>query len=200
LENPEEKLFDDKANEETSEVKPDDALQKKWYIVQTYAGFENRVKTAIENKIESANLQNKIFRVLVPEEGIIEFRNNTRVERVKRMYPGYIFVEASLDDDIWYLIKRINGVARFIGAKGEALPITEKEIQRVLRQIGVKEKTYDADYSIGESIRIISGSFRGYTGSVEFVAPEKTKLKVLISIFGRETPMEMDFDQVEKIE
>lgn len=173
--------------------------QRRWYIIFVHSGYEHRVKTAIEERINNSDLGQKVFRVLVPEEEIVELRQNRRVERMKKMFPGYVFIEMILDEETWYKIRRTSGVARFIGAHKMPVPISEKEMQRVLRQIGLKEETIiETDFEKDEAIRIISGPFRGYVGTIDECHPGKGKLKALVSIFGRDTPVELDFSQVER--
>ncbi len=173
--------------------------EPKWYIVQTLTGQEDKVKLRLEQTIEELGLKEKILRVLVPEEETVEIRGEKRIERKRKMYPGYVFVEMILDEDTWYKIRSTAGVARFIGSKTSPVPVTDREMQRVLKQLGIKEKEINVEFVVGEPIRIISGSFRGYTGSVAEVNPAKSKIKAMINIFGRDTSVEVDFDRVEKV-
>ena len=185
--------------EEPAAEEPKEAVPPKWYIVQTLTGMEDRAKAKIENEIEVRNWKGKVFRVLVPEEETVEIKGDKRVVRKRKMYPGYVFVEMVMDEEVWFEIRQTQGVARFIGGKTHPVPVTEREMQRVLKQIGIKEKEVTVEFEIGEAIRIISGSFRGYTGSVSEINAGKSKLKVMINIFGRDTSVEVDFDRVEKI-
>ncbi len=173
--------------------------EPKWYIVQVLTGQEDRVKERIDSSIEEMALKEKVFRVLVPEEETVEIKGDRRIERKRKMYPGYVFIEMLLDEDTWYKIRSTLGVARFIGGKTHPIPVTDREIQRVLKQIGIKEKEFTVEFEIGEAIRIISGSFRGYTGSVNEINAAKSKMKVMINIFGRDTSVEVDFDRIEKV-
>ena len=182
---------------ETTE--PEELKEPKWYIIQTLTGQEEKVKERIENNIEALGLKEKVLRVLLPEEETVEIKGDKRIERKRKMYPGYVFVEMRLDEDAWYKIRSTNGVARFIGGKTTPQPVSEREIQRVLKQLGIKEKEIKVEFEMGEPIRIISGSFRGYTGSVSEVNAAKSKLKAMINIFGRDTSVEVDFDRVEKV-
>jgi transcriptional antiterminator NusG len=172
---------------------------RKWYIVQTYSSQEYKVQQRIQQVITEKSLEDKIFRVLVPEEETIEIKNNKRVERVSKIYPGYIFIEAIMSEDIWFEIRRISGVAKIVGTKNAPTPVTEDEILRILRKIGDKTKKIEVDFETGEMIKVISGPFRGYAGPVSEINAERGKLKSLISIFGRETPVELDFNQIEKV-
>ncbi|OGI05901.1 MAG: transcription termination/antitermination factor NusG [Candidatus Margulisbacteria bacterium GWF2_35_9] len=136
--------------------------------------------------------------MLIPEEDIIEVKNNKRVERAKKMYPGYIFVRMVFDNELWYVIKRIPGISKFMGNQNMPMAVTDGEMLKVLRQVGVKVQKYKIDFEIGDVVKIIAGPFRGYTGPVTDISMDKGKLKSLLLIFGRETPVEIDFDQVEK--
>ena len=186
--------------EEVAEEKKDEAKgDKKWYVVQTFSGQEDKVKESIVRNVENMNMQHKIFKVLVPEEETVEIKGGKRIEKVKKMFPGYVFIEMILDDESWYVIRGTPGVAKFIGTKVKPTPVSDKEMQRVLKQIGIKEEKLEAAFDVGESVRIIGGPFRGYTGSVDEVNAQKGKLKTLINIFGRDTPVEVNFEQVQKI-
>ena len=184
----------EEANVEQKEEKP-----RKWYVIQTFSGQEEKVKKAIERTVESMGMQQKVFRVLVPEEETVELREGKRFEKVKKMFPGYVFIEMTLDEGSWYVIRQTPGVAKFIGSKVTPTPVSDREMQRVLKQLGVKEEKIEVAFEQGETVRIISGPFRGYTGSVDEINPERGKLKALINIFGRDTPVEVNFEQVEKV-
>ena len=172
---------------------------RKWYVLQTLTGNEELVKTSIERTVKQFSLENKVFSVLVPEEDIVEIKEGKRVEKKKKMFPGYVFVEMILDETSWHAIKQTPGVAKFIGNKTRPIPVTDREMQRVLKQLGVREERIDVFFEKGEAIRIISGPFRGYTGSVEELNTQRSKIKTLVNIFGRDTPVEIDFEQAEKI-
>ncbi|OGC33400.1 transcription termination/antitermination factor NusG [candidate division WOR-1 bacterium RIFOXYB2_FULL_48_7] len=172
--------------------------ERRWYVVQTLTGQEERAKAALEQTIDSEGLQNRVFQVLVPMEETIEIKNGKRQEKIRKMFPGYVFVEMILDEETWYLIRQTTGVARFIGTKVKPTPVSEKEMQRVLKQLG-KEEKLEVNFEKGEGVRVISGPFRGYTGIVDEINPEKGKLKVLINIFGRDTPVEVNFEHSQRI-
>jgi len=190
--------------EKTEEV-PQEVVQapaaedRKWYVIQTLTGNEELVKASIERTIKQFSLENKVFSVLVPEEDIVEIKEGKRVEKKKKMFPGYVFVEMILDESSWHAIKQTPGVAKFIGNKTRPIPVTDREMQRVLKQLGVREERIDVFFEKGEAIRIISGPFRGYTGSVEEINTQRSKIKALVNIFGRDTPVEINFEQAEKI-
>ena len=171
---------------------------KKWFVIQALTGQEDKVKMAIEQTIEIKNIKNKVFQVLVPLEETVEIKGGKRVKKIKKMFPGYVFLEMILDDESWYLMRETAGVARFIGTKVKPTPVSDKEMQRVLKQLG-KEERLEITFEKGEGVRVISGPFRGYTGTVDEVNAEKGKLKVLINIFGRDTPVEVNFEHAQKI-
>jgi transcription termination/antitermination protein NusG len=195
----------DEVKELPAETKPEEqpkaepVEERKWYVLQTLTGNEDLVKTSIERSLKQPGMDGKVFTVLVPEEDIVEIRDGKRVERKKKMFPGYVFVEMVLDDSSWHGLKQTPGVARFIGNKVRPIPVTDREMQRVLKQLGVREEKLDISFDKGEAVRIISGPFRGYTGSVEEVNYSKSKIKALVNIFGRDTPVEIDFEQAEKV-
>jgi len=188
-----------KTEEQPQPVQAPATEDRKWYVLQTLTGNEELVKTSIERTIKQFSLENKVFNVLVPEEDIVEIKEGKRVEKKKKMFPGYVFVEMILDETSWHAIKQTPGVAKFIGNKTRPIPVTDREMQRVLKQLGVREERIDVFFEKGEAIRIISGPFRGYTGSVEEINTQRSKIKALVNIFGRDTPMEIDFEQAEKI-
>jgi transcriptional antiterminator NusG len=187
--------------EKKEEVKPEApaAEERKWYVLQTLTGNEELVKSSIERSVKQFGIENKVFSVLVPEEDIVEIKEGKRVEKKKKMFPGYVFVEMMLDETSWHAVKQTPGVAKFIGNKTRPIPVTDREMQRVLKQLGVREETIEVFFEKGEAIRIISGPFRGYTGSVEEINTQRSKIKALVNIFGRDTPVEIDFEQAEKI-
>lgn len=185
---------------ETPEIAEEESLSNlkgEWYILHVFSGYENKVCVALEHKIQEAGWKNKVYKVLIPEEDVIEVKNNRRVEKRKKMFPGYVFINMDKDDDIWFQIRKIPGVARFVGADFPE-PVPEKEVMRILRQTGEKVKKVEIDFEVNEAVKVISGPFRGYVGEIKEIHAERGKVKVMISIFGRSTPMELDFNQIEK--
>ena len=174
-------------------------IDRRWYVLQTLTGNEDLVKSSIDRSIKNEGFGDRIFNVLVPEEDVVEIKDGKRVERKKKMFPGYIFVEMVLNEATWHALKQMPGVARFIGNKVRPIPVSEREMQRVLKQLGVREEQIEIHFDKGEAIRIISGPFRGYQGSVEEINPQKSKIKALVNIFGRDTPIEIDYEQAEKV-
>lgn len=171
----------------------------KWYIVQCYTGQEYKVQARVLQLIEDSKLQHIISRVLVPEEETIEIKNNKRVEKIAKIYPGYLFVQMEYDDGVYFAIRSLPGVAKFVGTRNQPTPVVEDEILRVLRKVGDKTPKVDVDFEVDEVVKVISGPFRGYSGQISEINAERGTLKALISIFGRETPVKLDFDQVEKV-
>ena len=189
------------APKEKPEEKPNETVSddRKWYVLQTLTGNEDLVKSSIERDVKRLGIENRVFSVLVPEEDIVEIKEGKRVERKKKMFPGYVFIEMVLDEETWHAVKQTPGVAKFIGNKTRPIPVTDREMQRVLKQLGVREEQIEVSFEKGEAIRIISGPFRGYSGSVEEVNMQRNKIKALVNIFGRDTPVEIDFEQAEKM-
>ena len=191
-------VTDNTVAEDTEDNSSDQVEGAEWYILQVFTGKEKNVQLRIDNLIERNKWENRVLRVLVPEELTIEIKNNKRIERIKRLYPGYVFVQMLLEDDLYYALRSVQEVAKFVGTKTKPTPVTETEILSVLRKSGDKTKKIDVDFEVDESIKIVSGPFRGYTGIISEINADRGKLKSLVSIFGRETPVELDFDQVEK--
>ena len=174
------------------------AGEKKWYVVQTFTGQEDKAKQALQQTVETEGLKTRVFQILVPLEETVEIKGGKRVSKIRKMFPGYVFLEMILDEETWYLIRQTAGVARFIGTKVRPTPVSDKEMQRVLKQLG-KEERLEITFEKGEGVRVISGAFRGYTGTVDEVNAEKGKLKVLINIFGRDTPVEVNFEHAQRL-
>lgn len=172
--------------------------KKKWYVVHTYSGYENKVKINLEQRVNSMGMQDQIFQVLIPTERVLEVKSGKRKFVQKKVFPGYVVVEMILNNDSWQVVRNTPGVTRFVGAGGKPVPLNESEIENILKQMGKGEKIPTFNIEVGETVRIIVGPFTGYTGKVREVDQEKTKLKIFISIFGRETSVELDFNDVEK--
>ncbi|PIS29593.1 transcription termination/antitermination factor NusG [Candidatus Saganbacteria bacterium CG08_land_8_20_14_0_20_45_16] len=172
--------------------------ERHWYVIQALTGQEDKVKQSIELTIRMSSLKDKVFQVLVPTEEIVEIKGGKRLVKVKKMFPGYVFLDMILTEETWYLMRETPGVARFIGTKVQPTPVSGKEMQRVLKQLG-KEERLEITFERGEVVRVISGAFRGYTGTVDEVNAERGKLKILINIFGRDTPVEVNFEHAQKI-
>jgi len=170
-----------------------------WYVIHTYSGYENKVRTNLERRVASMAMQHKIFRVLVPTEDEIEVKDGKRRIAKKKVFPGYVLVEMLMDDDSWYVVRNTPGVTGFVGSGSKPLPLQDKEVKAILRGLGDETPKFRITYQKGSSVRINSGPFMDFSGIVDEILPEKEKVRVLVSIFGRETPVELDFAQVEKI-
>lgn len=174
-------------------------VEKQWYVVHAYSGFEDTVKSSIEEKTKTQNLEEKFGRILIPAETVVEVRGKKKKEAEKKFYPGYILIEMMLDDETWHLIKSVPRVSGFVGG-AKPVPVPEEEIAQILKQIerGV-DSPVKTQYLINEQVRITDGAFANFTGSVEEVDIEHGRLKVMVGVFGRQTPVELNFYQVEKV-
>lgn len=172
---------------------------KKWYVIHTYSGYENKVKANLEKRVESMGMQDKIFRVLVPVEESVELRNGKKKVVQRKIFPGYVLVEMIVTDDSWYVVRNTPGVTGFVGTGNKPIPLQESEVKAILKQMGIEEPKPKIDLAINQNVKVISGPFEGLVGRVVEVNHDKQKIKVLISIFGRETPIELEYNQVEKI-
>lgn len=174
-------------------------METAWYVIHTYAGYENKVKANLEKRIESMDMGDRIFRILVPTEDQIEIKSGEKKVNKKRIFPSYVLVEMLLTDESWYLVRNTSGVTGFVGTGGKPVPLREDEVQKILKKMGVSTYKGKIDYEIGQSVRVTDGPFENFVGSVEEIDLEKGKLKVKISMFGRETPIELDHSQVEEM-
>lgn len=174
-------------------------MSKNWYVVHTYSGYENKVKTNLEKRVESMGMQDKIFRVLVPMEEEIEMKNGKRKVIQRKVFPGYVLVEMIVTDDSWYVVRNTPGVTGFVGAGSKPIPLMESETKLILKQMGIEEPKQKIDIALSQNVKVSSGPFENFVGKVVEINQDKQKLKVLISMFGRETPIELGFDQIEKI-
>ncbi len=175
---------------------------KNWYIVQTYSSFEKKVANAIIEEAKKAKLEDKIDEVLIPTHDVTEVRRGKRVQRKKKYFPGYILVKMDMGNQIYHLIKNIKKVSSFLGQRGNPVPISEKEIQKIKGQIevGIDQPKSFISYNIGEKVQVIDGPFASFNGLVEEIDEEKSRLKVSVMIFGRPTPVELEFNQIEKVQ
>jgi len=172
---------------------------RRWYVIHTYSGYENKVKTNLEHRIHSMDMGDKIFQVLVPTEEEIEIKNGKRHPVERKVYPGYVLVEMNMGDDSWYVVRNTPGVTSFVGMGTTPTPLSDAEVKAILRQIKLDAPKYKVAFTKGEAVRVTDGPFTDLHGVVDEVNPERNKVKVLVSIFGRETPVELDFLQIEKL-
>jgi transcriptional antiterminator NusG len=176
-------------------------MTKHWYVVHTYSGYENKVQQNLEHKIKSLGMEDRIFKVSVPTEEVMEMKGGEKKISKRKIFPGYVLIEMEMGNDAWYIIKSIPGVTNFVGSGGRPIPLTDTEVDNIKKQVvAVKEKPRPkVAFERGESVKVIDGPFTNFTGKVEEVNPSKGKLKVSISVFGRATPVELDFLQVGKL-
>jgi transcriptional antiterminator NusG len=172
---------------------------KQWYVIHTYSGYENKVKANLEHRIESMGVEDQIFQVLVPMEEEIEIKNGQRQTVNKKVFPGYVLVEMAMSDESWYVVRNTPGVTSFVGSGNRPTPLMDHEVKSILKQMGVETPKFKVQFQKGQSVRVNDGPFAEFIGTVDEVNPERNKVKVLVSIFGRETPVELDFLQIEKL-
>ena len=177
---------------------------KKWYVVRSVSGKENKIKEYIESEVKRLNLGDLVEQILVPTEKVIQIRNGKKINKERVFIPGYIMVQASLTGEVPHVIKSINGVIGFLGEVkgGDPVPLRQAEVNRLLGKVdelSVKDENVNIPYTIGETIKVIDGPFNGFNGTVEKVNEEKRKLEVMVKIFGRKTPLELSYMQVEKV-
>ncbi len=171
----------------------------RWYVVNTYSGHENKVKQNLEHRVVSLNQKRAVRSVVVPTETVTEMKDNQKIPVEKRTMPGYVLVNMELNDDSWQLVKGTPGVTGFVGASNEPVPLTQPEVDRLLHREVAQKVATKAQFSIGESVKVVSGPLSDFSGEISEINQDAQKLKVLVSIFGRETPVEVGFDQVKKI-
>jgi len=180
----------------TSTGKQDPSAGRRWYVIHTYSGYEHAVKKALEQRIETMGMQNHIFNVLVPTEKVM--KKGKLVEEEKRIFPGYVLVDMIVTDESWYVVRNTPNVTGFVGSGTVPVPVSGDEFKIIKRQIGQQEPVFKIDVNLGDAVVIRTGPFARYEGVINSVDDEKGKVKVLVSIFGRETPVELDFDQIQK--
>lgn len=176
-------------------------MAKRWYVLHVYSGFENKVAEAIMDKARQLGLDEKVEQVMVPMEEVMEVRRGQKVNAERKFFPGYVLAKLDMSDEVWHLVKNTPKVTGFLGAGNKPSPITEKEADRLLKQIqeGVERPRPSVLFDIGEEVKVAEGPFASFNGTVEDIDEEKGRLKVSVSIFGRATPVELEFSQVEKI-
>ncbi|HHT64581.1 MAG: transcription termination/antitermination protein NusG [Caldicoprobacterales bacterium] len=169
--------------------------QGKWYVIHTYSGYENKVKANLEKTVENRSLHDLIFEIKVPMEEQIEEKNGRRKAVLRKIYPGYVMVKMIMTDESWYIIRNTRGVTGFVGPGSKPIPLTDEEV----RAMGVEYIPIKLDAEIGDNVRVISGPLENFIGSIEEIYPDKQKVKVLVSMFGRDTPVELEYHQIQKI-
>jgi len=171
----------------------------RWYVIHTYSGYEDRVKKNLDQRVLTMDVKEKIFRVVVPTEDEIEIRDGQRRTVARKVFPGYILVEMVVDDESWYVVRNTPGVTGFVGSANRPIPLEDDEVKGILRQMEAEAPRVRVGYQVGQSVRVTDGPFSEFIGVVDELDEAKGKVKVLLSFFGRETPVELDFLQIEKL-
>ena len=172
---------------------------KHWYAIHTYSGYEEKVAESIRQRADSLDMKDKIFQVLVPKEKMIEVKNGKRKVVEKRIFQGYVLVEMKMSEDAWYIVRNTPSVTGFVGSGSEPTQIEKDEIEKIMKRMGRAEPKHKIDFTIGEVVNITDGPFKGFDGSINEIDAQKGKLKVLVNMFGRETPVELDSLQVKRV-
>ena len=200
----EEELNEDKQREAEEvqaqeEEKKAKKSQKRWYIVHTYSGYENKVKVNLEKRIEYMNMGDKIFRIEVPQKTVTQMRGGKKQEREEKIFPGYVLVEMIMDEDSWYVVRHTSGVTKLVGSAKRPIPARDSEIKKIINRSTSQSQKIELDVKAGDKVRITSGPFADFIADIIEVYPDKSKLRANVSIFGRETPVELEYKQINKI-
>jgi transcriptional antiterminator NusG len=176
-------------------------MASRWYVIHVYSGFEKKVATAVREQAEQKGLADRFEEILVPTEEVVEVKRGAKVSSERKIFPGYVLIKMDLDDETWHLVKNTAKVTGFLGGRGRPSPISEAEAARIMRQVqeGVERPKPSITFDVGEQVRVSDGPFTSFNGVVEEVDEEKSRLKVAVSIFGRATPVELEYSQVEKV-
>jgi transcriptional antiterminator NusG len=173
--------------------------ENNWYVIHTYSGYENKVKANLERKVHSMGMENEIFRVLVPMEDEVEFKDGKKKVAKRKVFPGYVLVEMIVTDKSWYIVRNIPGVTGFVGSGTKPIPLSTSEVKSILKAMGMEEQEPRIDICVNQLVKIKCGAFENWSATVTEVFAERGKIRVLVNMFGRETPVELDFSQVEKL-
>ena len=184
------------AQEEAKKAKNN---EKRWYIVHTYSGHENKVKVNLEKRIEYMNMGEKIFRIEVPQKTVTQIKGGKKQEREEKIFPGYVLVEMIMDEDSWYVVRHTAGVTKFVGSAKRPIPARESEIKKIINRSTSTTQKIELDVKAGDKVRITSGPFADFIADIIEVYPDKSKLRANVSIFGRETPVELEYKQIQKL-
>ncbi len=172
---------------------------KRWYVIHTYSGYENKVKKNLEHRISSMDMENQIFEVTIPTEDVMEIKAGKKVINQKKVFPGYILVQMQLGDDSWYVVRNTPGVTGFVGSSAKPTALSEAEVDKILNRVAAGKPKPKTEYTEGQTVKVIHGPLADFTGTISEINLDQSKLKVLVSIFGRETPVELAFNQVAKL-
>ncbi len=200
----EEQLNEDKLQELAEEeakaqAKKNKANQKRWYIVHTYSGYENKVKVNLEKMIENQGLGDRIFRIEVPQKTVTQIKGGKKTEKEEKVFPGYVLVEMIMDEETWYVVRHTTGVAKFVGSAKKPIPAKDSEIKKIINRSSSQTQKIELDVKVGDKVRITSGPFAEFVADIIEVYPDKAKLRANVSIFGRETPVELEYKQINKL-
>ena len=169
-----------------------------WYVLHTYSGYENKVKKSIESRVESLDLEDRVYEIVVPTQDEIEIRSGQRHTVQRKVFPGYVLVRMERDDETWYALRNTPSVTGFVGINNEPVPLSEREIQSIISGMAAEAPKVSISFQLGDTVRIIDGPFADFRGEIDEISEEKGKIRVLVSFFGRETPVELDFLQAER--
>ncbi|HEV2109026.1 MAG TPA: transcription termination/antitermination protein NusG [Thermomicrobiales bacterium] len=175
-----------------------ETAEGRWYVLHTYSGYENKVKKTIESRVEALDLADRVHEVVVPTQDEVEIRNSQRHTVQRKVFPGYVLVRMAMDDDTWYALRNTPGVTGFVNVNNKPVPLGETEVQSILKGMTAEAPKVKISFQLGDTVRITDGPFADFRGEVDEVSQEKGKIKVLVSFFGRETPVELDFLQAER--
>lgn len=173
--------------------------QAKWYVIHTQTGHEQKVKEALEQRIKSLGVEDKIFKIIIPLREVVIVKKGKKTKNKEKVFPGYILIKMILDDNSWLVVRTTQGVTGFVGAGLKPTPISEKEVEAIMKFVEQEQPRFKTKFSVGEAVKITSGPFADFLGTIESIDEEKGKVKVLVSIFDRETPVELDFLQIQKL-
>jgi len=173
--------------------------EKNWYVIHTYSGYEDAVAKNLKQRIESLNMENKIFNVIVPKEKKVKIKNGKRKIVEEKIYPGYVLVEMIVDDESWYVVRNTPRVTGFLGAGTTPIPVSKKDIDDLMKRMEVAEPEFQVDVEVGAEVKILDGPFKGFEGKVSEIDQARGKIKVLVNMFGRDTPVELDSLQIKKV-
>ena len=190
---------DFQAEDKKEDIKTEKAPKKRWYVVHTYTGHENKVKVNLEKRIEYMNMSEKIFRVEVPQKTITQVKGGKKTEKEEKIFPGYVLVEMIMDDDSWYVVRHTAGVTKFVGSSKKPIPAKDSEIKKIIHRGQAQAPKIVLDVKVGDKVRIVSDPFAEFIGDITEVYPDKSKLRANVSIFGRETPVELEYKQIQKV-
>ncbi len=188
-----------KAEEKAPVMKVDNTPKKHWYIVHVYSGYENKVKTNLEKRIEYMDMADKIFRVEVPQKTITQVKAGKKTEKEEKIFPGYVLVEMIMTEETWYVVRHTAGVTKFVGSAKKPIPAKESEIKKIIQRSTGTVQKIELDVKVGDQVKISSGPFADFIGEITEVYPDKAKLRATVSIFGRETPVELEYKQIQKV-